>query len=290
MKLLFLAIVLLQALLVHGRSSWYKNVEWDVLIFTQQWPITSCISHLSHNPHSSCNIFPNMTSWTVHGIWPTKLGTIGPNYCNKTWHFHEAEIMPIEKYLIKYWGNIFAEDPMTSLWQHEWVKHGTCAAQLPSLNSEEKYFGKGLDWVTHYDYVAVLGHANIYPDDVNAYTREQIFTAIKDMFGVNPHVDCIYNKKTKVHELYQIKICFDHSLHVVDCDGIKDKELAENQGSCPKDGIIYPASVKAAGKEYSYPRALVDLHKKYWDESQATCVTWMCHALMTIFSLIWITL
>ncbi|KAK7076230.1 putative RNase T2, partial [Halocaridina rubra] len=125
---------------------------------------------------------------------PTKFGTIGPNFCNKTWGFHESEIIGIEKFLVKYWGNIYAEDAMTSLWKHEWVKHGTCAAELPSLNSEEKYFAKGLEWVTHYDYVSVLGKHSIYPDDIETYARQDLFDAIKNTFDVNPHIDCIYNK------------------------------------------------------------------------------------------------
>ncbi|XP_037801498.1 ribonuclease Oy-like [Penaeus monodon] len=271
------------------RASW-GNVDWDVIIFTQQWPITSCIHHLAHNPKASCNLFPNMTSWTVHGIWPTKLGTIGPNYCNKSWDFQESEILNIEPYLIKYWGNIFGEDSRTSLWSHEWKKHGTCAAQLPSLNSEKKYFEKGLEWVTQYDYVAVLGQHKIYPDDVQTYTREALFAAVKDMFGVDPSIDCIYNKKTKQHELSQIKLCFDRSLHLVDCDGIIGANEEKVLGNCPFKGITYPASVRTGGKNYHYPHELVELRKKRWEEAQATCVSWLCHALMTVYSLMWITL
>ncbi|KAK8374574.1 hypothetical protein O3P69_010980 [Scylla paramamosain] len=139
MRLLLITAVLLVPVINAA-----EKVTWDVLIFTQQWPITSCISHMEHDPGASCNLFPNMTSWTVHGIWPTTLGTIGPNFCNKSWHFQEKEIIAIEPYLIKYWGNIYAEDSRTSLWKHEWLKHGTCAAQLPQLNTQKKYFEKAM--------------------------------------------------------------------------------------------------------------------------------------------------
>lgn len=286
MKLL-LTLAMVRALLVHGRSSW--SINWDTLIFTQQWPITSCISHMIHKPTSTCVLYPNMTTWTIHGIWPTKHGTIGPNFCNKSWIFDESQILPLEPYLIKYWGNIFGEKSRTSLWEHEWLKHGTCAAELASLNSEKKYFGKGLEWVTQYDFVAVLNKYNIYPSDIDTYRAADILDAIKDMLGVDPVIDCIYDKKTHQHILSQIKLCFDQSLYIMDCDGITG--FREHiLGNCPAEGITYPASVKTGGKEYSYPRKLVDLHTERWEEAQATCVSWLCHALLMVYSLMWITL
>ncbi|XP_069969935.1 uncharacterized protein RNaseX25 isoform X2 [Penaeus vannamei] len=261
-------------------------------VFIDQFYYFSQLSSLFSYFLSFCSSppLPNLFSDNMSFFRPTKLGTIGPNYCNKSWDFQESEILNIEPYLIKYWGNIFGEDSRTSLWSHEWKKHGTCAAQLPSLNSEKKYFEKGLEWVTQYDYVAVLGQHKIYPDDVQTYTREAIFAAVKDMFGVDPSIDCIYNKKTKQHELSQIKLCFDRSLHLVDCDGIIGGNEAKVLGNCPHKGITYPASVRTGGKVYHYPHELVELRKKRWEEAQATCVSWLCHALMTVYSLMWITL
>lgn len=56
--------------------------------------------------------------------------------------------------------------------------------------------------MTQYDYVAVLGQHKIYPDDVQTYTREAIFAAVKDMFGVDPSIDCIYNKVSLCDRLF----------------------------------------------------------------------------------------
>lgn len=50
-------------------SSNDNPIKWNALIFSQQWPITSCIDHLIKNPDGFCNLFLNMTSWTVHGLW-----------------------------------------------------------------------------------------------------------------------------------------------------------------------------------------------------------------------------
>ena len=50
---------------------------------------------------------------------------------------------PIKSNLIKYWTNIFKDSKQDSLWKHEWMKHGTCAAELKALNSELHYFSKG---------------------------------------------------------------------------------------------------------------------------------------------------
>ncbi|KAK7076229.1 hypothetical protein SK128_006618 [Halocaridina rubra] len=96
-------------------------------------------------------------------------------------------------------------------------------------------------------------------------------------------------QKKKLHELYQIKVCFDPSLHLVDCDGIKASRQLKNQGSCPENGILYPDSVTSGGKHYSYPRRLVDLHRMRWEESQGTCRSWICYALKIVSSLMWMS-
>ncbi|CAL4123023.1 unnamed protein product [Meganyctiphanes norvegica] len=147
--------------------------------------------------------------------------------------------------------------------------------------------------------VAVLAQHNIVPDDKETYTRDEIFQAITQTFGVNPAVDCIYHRLNHQHELSQIKLCFDSSLNLVDCDGIIglakldsfDNTLNQTAiGNCPAEGITYPASVKVGNYEYHYPRELAELKIEHWTEAQATCVTWLCHALMTVYSLMWITL
>lgn len=284
MRLLLIVAVVL-ALIMSAAGT----VTWDVLIFSQQWPITSCISHKEHIHKASCNLFPNMTSWTVHGIWPTKLGTRGPNFCNSSWHFQEKQIFDIEPYLIKYWGNIYAEQSRTSLWQHEWAKHGTCAAQLPQLDSERKYFEKGLQWVMQYDILAVLTKSNILPSDVETRTVRDIFKAVNDAFGVDPAIDCIYDKKTRQHILSQIKLCFDTSLKLVDCDGIIGKRV-QPLGNCPPIGIIYPSTVSTGGKNYKYTRELAVAHTRAWDEANSRCDSWICRALVYIYVLTWMTL
>ncbi|XP_063878567.1 ribonuclease Oy-like isoform X1 [Scylla paramamosain] len=284
MRLLLITAVLLVPVINAA-----EKVTWDVLIFTQQWPITSCISHMEHDPGASCNLFPNMTSWTVHGIWPTTLGTIGPNFCNKSWHFQEKEIIAIEPYLIKYWGNIYAEDSRTSLWKHEWLKHGTCAAQLPQLNTQKKYFEKGLEWVVRYDILAVLTKSNIMPSDLETHSVKNIFQAVKDAFGVDPAIDCIYDKNTRQHILSQIKLCFDPSLKLVDCDGIIG--FGTHQlGTCPPKGITYPATVRNGDKTYRYPKKLAVAHTRAWDEANSRCNSWICRALVYVYVLTWMTL
>lgn len=52
----------------------------------------------------------------------------------------------------------------------------------------------GLEWVTHYDILAVLTKSNILPSDVTTYDVKSIFQAVNDAFGVDPAIDCIYEK------------------------------------------------------------------------------------------------
>lgn len=82
---------------------------------------------------------------------PTKLGTIGPAFCNKSIHFNASLLAPIKPELEKLWSDIYRGRNHYDLWKHEWTKHGSCAVVLPGLNSELKYFSQGLIWQHQYN-------------------------------------------------------------------------------------------------------------------------------------------
>lgn len=116
------------------------------------------------------------------------------------------------------------------LWQHEWLKHGTCASVLPELDSEHKYFGRGLSWLHQYSMSSVLSTAGIQPR--NAYTVDAIHTAIVTSLHRRPYIRCIRDKHTQQTFLSEIRICFAKNMTLVDCDGVKLK------GDDDVDGVI----------------------------------------------------
>ncbi|TMW45203.1 hypothetical protein DOY81_009717 [Sarcophaga bullata] len=118
------------------------DYEWDLLIFTQQWPVTTCYHWREEDKKHECNLPTTKEFWTIHGLWPTKLGHFGPSFCNKTANFDVNQLEEIKDNLNEYWPDIDGESKGNWLWKHEWLKHGTCAATLEELNNELKYFGQ----------------------------------------------------------------------------------------------------------------------------------------------------
>lgn len=82
------------------------NHEFDLLIFTQRWPVTVCLTWLESNPKHTCSLPSPKEIWTIHGIWPTRFGTIGPAFCNSTAKFDPDELKPFEVQLQQFWLNI----------------------------------------------------------------------------------------------------------------------------------------------------------------------------------------
>lgn len=109
---------------------------------------------------------------------------------------------------------------MEALWKHEWLKHGTCAAQLDELNNENKYFGQGLSWLQQYSMSSVLQKGGIVPDQ--HHTLINIHKAVVEVLHKNPSIHCIYDQKRDEVFLDEIRICFDKTLSLVDCDGVAD--------------------------------------------------------------------
>jgi ribonuclease T2 len=120
---------------------------------------------------------------------PSKLGTKGPAFCNSSLHFNDTQLEPIKEQLEQYWTNIH-NGSLYTLWKHEWKKHGTCAAALPALDTENKYFSQGLQWVKQYEMTDILGKSGVQPNS-QGYTVQDVWNAVQKSTGKNPAVQCL---------------------------------------------------------------------------------------------------
>lgn len=74
---------------------------------------------------------------------PTKEGSQGPNFCKKV-KFDINALNPILPDLNQYWYEIDDTKDAHHFWEHEWLKHGSCAMELDIFGTELKYFGEGV--------------------------------------------------------------------------------------------------------------------------------------------------
>jgi len=215
--------------------------DWDFLVFTQHWPLTVCLQWTEEHPKHSCRLPSLNNIWTVHGIWPTKIGEWGPQFCNSSLHFNKTQLDPIKEQLQQYWIDIH-NGSTYSLWLHEWEKHGTCATALPTLDTEDKYFGQGLKWIKQYEMKDILSQSGIEPN-VPGYFPQDIWNAVQKSLGKNPTVQCHIDPKTKLSYLFEIRICFDKNFTLIDCEGTKgpSEPMTGMKTNCPLDKtIMYP--------------------------------------------------
>lgn len=223
-------------------STAFNSDEWDHFVFAQQWPMTSCIEvNMSHE--HVCYIPRNVSTWTVHGLWPSKGSGMGPEFCNTESHkldFDPALLDPILAQLVKYWTNIYQDTELYNFWKHEWCKHGTCAVTLESVDSELKYFKKGLQLQNQFDLLRILKDAGINPSDETTYEYTEFLNALeKGLGGFQPKISCAYDKSTKTQYIAQVEFCTDKTFNVIECP-------AKRQGSLyfvPESVNLRPPSV-----------------------------------------------
>ncbi|XP_021167748.2 ribonuclease T2 isoform X1 [Fundulus heteroclitus] len=176
---------------------------WTKLILTQQWPNTFCSMEHCH---------PNLSYWTVHGLWPNK-----GNDCNSSWHFNSSEIEDLLPDMKKCWPDLL-HPSSSQFWKYEWSKHGTCAAEAASLNSQHKYFSKALELYHKVDLNSMLTKLNIIPSD-KYYTFSEIEEGIERFYGAKPKIQCVHpSKNSEPQILGQIEICFDADFTLQDCE------------------------------------------------------------------------
>uniref|UniRef100_A0A2M3Z6X1 Putative ribonuclease t2 family n=1 Tax=Anopheles braziliensis TaxID=58242 RepID=A0A2M3Z6X1_9DIPT len=231
------------------------NHPFDLLIFTQRWPITACYEWREHNKDHICGLPSPNTVWTIHGIWPTKINTIGPAFCNKSAVFDVSQLSSIESQLEEHWLNVEKNKPTDSLWEHEWLKHGTCAAEMiEQLNTELKYFSQGLSWLEQYSVGSGFAAGGNIQPGFN-YSLTTLNKALYGYYGKDLAIECYHDSKTHLQILNEIRICFNKQLELTDCDGIVGLERQGKRGgggtiisNCKESQpILYPDVVP---KEY----------------------------------------
>ncbi|XP_054003039.1 ribonuclease Oy [Hylaeus anthracinus] len=226
--LLFLSIL-------YGHAIAQSN--FDVLIFTQHWPQTVCYLWKESSASHTCSLPRDNDEWTIHGLWPSEYHKLGPQFCNRSLPFNETALKPLWSQLQEKWIDVEYGRESSSLWKHEWEKHGTCSTMLENVNTEVKYFKKGLDLLSQYDMKNVLAKAQILPG--NSYAMTDIFNAIQRILGKRGTVICQKDKKTKKSYIFEIRICFNKNFELIDCDGVYGYPT-----NCDRStNVIYPGEV-----------------------------------------------
>ncbi|XP_027137421.1 ribonuclease T2 isoform X2 [Larimichthys crocea] len=194
--LLCLAAALSSAFVISSPHMWTK------LILTHHWPSTFCSMEHCH---------PNISYWTLHGLWPDK----GID-CNSSWHFNSSEIEDLLPDMMKSWPDLL-HPQSPGFWKYEWHKHGTCAAKAPALDSQHKYFSKALELYHKVDLNSILKKFDIIPSE-KYYSFAQIEGVIENFYSVKPKIQCLHPENAEVQILGQIEICFDQDFTLLDCE------------------------------------------------------------------------
>ncbi|KAM9861290.1 ribonuclease T2 [Aulostomus maculatus] len=202
--LLCLAAALSSAFVISSSNMWTK------LILTHHWPSTFCSMEHCH---------PNISYWTLHGLWPDK-----GMECNSSWHFNSSEIEDLLPDMEKSWPDLL-KPTSSGFWKYEWHKHGTCAAKSPSLNSQHKYFSKALELYHNVDLDSILKKFDIVPSSQKFYKFVEIEGVLENFYGIKPKIQCFHpSQNADVQILGQIEICFTPDFTRLDCE----KQIAQD--------------------------------------------------------------
>eukprot|EP00117_Sycon_ciliatum_P022641 scpid86036/ scgid19476/ Ribonuclease Oy len=218
--------------------------DWDYMLFEEQWAPGACwqggktlvnIQGLGRHHHSGskeCDI-PAVASdgFTIHGSWPTKDGSEGPNYCNDSWPFSPAPIQDLVSDLDVFWPSFYG--PNAEFWSHEWDKHGVCAAQLPALNSEHKFFDFVLELRKKHDFKQYFADGGVLPSQDRTYSFTNMTKTVQNAIGVAPFLSCQQGGDGAQY-LSALAVCIGRTLTITECP----VEVFSERGHCQSDTPI----------------------------------------------------
>lgn len=155
-----------------------------------------------------------ITGWSIHGLWPSQKGVMGPNSCNSTASFDPDLMNGILSQMDKEWPTLFGGDS-TGFWCHEWCKHGTCAqaaSSIPKVVSMLSYFQTGLSLFQNVDMNTALQNKGIVSSTNTTYKLSDFM----NVFTPKPAFECTNFKDGQL--LFGARFCFTPDLEPADCN------------------------------------------------------------------------
>ena len=135
---------------------------------------------------------PKNKEWSIHGVWPSKNKSMGPAFCNNSTKFLLEDLKDIRPELDVKWIDVFKGKKPGDFWEHEWSKHGTCALNISSMDSQLNYFKTGLKLFKNLK--EILEKVGIHPG--NQYDRDELLEGLKRGLGEDASLYCRKNKVT----------------------------------------------------------------------------------------------
>jgi ribonuclease T2 len=237
--------------------------DWDYLLFVQRWPASSCVDgHITNGV--PCNIPANISStdWVLHGLWPTKTGSIGPENCNTSATWDVNLVNPILSDLESYWPNFESNTAFDSFWEHEWLKHGTCAQNLPALQGELNFFSLPLQFRKKFNLYQSLLNQNIAPSAAKTFSHNQFVAALQEAFNERIGVYCSYSEDTKMHYVAEIRFCMMKDFSLMECPTSFQPNLSE-VSTCPKRASLSYPPISSSSQKADRKRGYSHKSKKH---------------------------
>uniref|UniRef100_A0AAQ4S953 Ribonuclease T2, like n=1 Tax=Gasterosteus aculeatus aculeatus TaxID=481459 RepID=A0AAQ4S953_GASAC len=162
--------------------------SWKCLLFTLQWPGAFC---QSLDKETLCKIPPSINNWTIHGLWPQKVGR-----CCSCWPMFQSDVQELDPELNQHWPSLLKTQPSFHFWKQEWEKHGVCAACVEGMNSPLRYFQISLKLRGQFDIQRLLQEAGINPSCERPYKLEEVHPVLAPHLGDKHEVQCVTGDQT----------------------------------------------------------------------------------------------
>eukprot|EP01089_Gocevia_fonbrunei_P011939 TRINITY_DN2678_c0_g1_i2.p1 TRINITY_DN2678_c0_g1~~TRINITY_DN2678_c0_g1_i2.p1 ORF type:complete len:236 (-),score=32.50 TRINITY_DN2678_c0_g1_i2:86-793(-) len=232
MKVLALAVLFIATVAcmpVDDANQVGGNNSWDYLLYTTRWPYV---------PSNGDPVPSNVTTFSLHGMWPNRNDTSYPSYCtNEAFDLNKiASLIPT---LVEIWYDFEHPNDPSEFWSHEWDKHGTCATSDSLMSTQYDFFNAAIK-LQHsvFPIEKALANAGITPS-TTPVSLSSFQQAITKGIGALPLMTCHVDSYNNVY-VERIQFCVSKSLQLFTCDAAVTQEIT-SAGQCGSGDVYFPA-------------------------------------------------